>query len=163
MARFKISTQRAIFKRARKNLKLPKLAVLFRRATSEFRFYAYARFLTIPPLILGDLLRPCSRPGAPMVAHGRPWSRAWRSWERKEKVRKNPRKINKKHMKTNENQWKPMKTNEKFAPAAPCQKFSKSLIKIYFKFSNSLGNRMIEMARRNKTPSFGACVAENHQ
>ena len=56
-----------------------------------------------------------------------------------------------------------MKTNEKFAPAAPCQKFSKSLIKIYFKFSNSLGDRMIEMARRNKTPSFGACVAENHQ
>ena len=56
-----------------------------------------------------------------------------------------------------------MKTNKKFAPAAPCQQFSNLLIKIYFKFRNFLGDRMIEMARRNKTPSFGACVAENHQ
>ena len=152
-----------IFKRARKNLKLPKLGVLFRRATSGNRLYVYERFLTVPPLILGDLLRPCSRPGAPMVAHGRSWSRAWRSWERKEKLMKNPRKINEKPMKTNKNQWKSMKTNEKFAPAAPCQQFSNLLIKIYFKFWNSLGKRMIEMARRNKTPSFGACVAQNHQ
>ena len=146
-----------------KNLKLPKLGVLFRRATSEFRLYAYERFLIVPPLILGDLLRPCSRPGAPMVAHGRSWSRAWRSWERKEKLMKNPRKMNEKSMKIKENEWKSMKTNEKLAPSAPCQKILKLLIKIYFKFWNSLGNRMIEMARRNKTPSFGACVAENHQ
>ena len=93
-----------IFKRALKNFKLPKLAVLFRRATSGNRLYVYERFLTVPPLILGDLLRPCSRPGAPMVAHGRSWSRAWRSWERKEKLMKNPRKINEKPMKTNKNQ-----------------------------------------------------------
>ena len=87
-----------------KNLKLPKLGVLFRRATSGNRLYAYERFLIVPPLILGDLLRPCSRPGAPMVAHGRSWSRAWRSWERKEKLMKNPRKINEKSMKIKENQ-----------------------------------------------------------
>ena len=60
-----------IFKRARKNLKLPKLGVLFRRATSGNRLYVYERFSYRTTFDSG-------RSSAPVLAtrsaHGRPWS-----------------------------------------------------------------------------------------